>query len=268
MRILDAPIGTLPKGPRPWLRWLALAVFVVALAIAFVNLGFWQLARLDQRRAMNDSVVAHENSPAAGFDQVFGRQITEADTWQRVRVRGTFDAANQFLVRYRSNAGAAGYEVVTPLHTTTGAWVLVDRGFGVKAADEDYPSVLPAPPAGEVDILGYVRRDEQGSTDAMTPVQPSNTVRLVNSAALGATLPYPVVNGYLSVLEITPAQDGGLAPVQPPQLTEGNHFSYAIQWFTFAGMAGVGLVLLIRSDVRAARRAAVVATPGEEKESS
>ena len=29
MRILDAPIGTLPKGPRPWLRWLALAVFVV-----------------------------------------------------------------------------------------------------------------------------------------------------------------------------------------------------------------------------------------------
>ena len=44
--------------------------------------------------------------------------------------------------------------------------------------------------------------------------------------------------------------------VQPPELTEGNHFSYAIQWFTFAGMAGIGLVILIRSDVRAARRPA------------
>ena len=44
--------------------------------------------------------------------------------------------------------------------------------------------------------------------------------------------------------------------MQPPALTEGNHFSYAIQWFTFAGMAGIGLVVLIRSDVRAARRPA------------
>ena len=65
-------------------------------------------------------------------------------------------------------------------------------------------------------------------------------MRLVNSAALAPTLPYPIVNGYVSVIEITPAQDGGLVPVQPPELTEGNHFSYAIQWFSFAGMAGVG----------------------------
>jgi cytochrome oxidase assembly protein ShyY1 len=268
MRILDAPIGTLPKGPRPWLRWLVLAVFVIALAVAFVNLGFWQLARLDQRRARNDAVTAHENAAPVDFASVFGPTITEADAWQRVRVQGSFDAAHQFLVRYRSNGEAGGYEVVTPLHTTTGAWVLVDRGFVVKPNTEDYPSVLPAPPAGEVDIVGYVRRDEQGSTDAMTPVPPSNTIRLVNSAALGATLPYPVVNGYLSVLEITPAQEGGLTPVQPPQATEGNHFSYAIQWFTFAGMAGVGLVLLIRSDVRAARRSSAGPAPGEEEETS
>lgn len=254
MKLLSAPMGARPSGRRMWLRWLMLAVFVVALAIAFVNLGFWQLARLDQRRAMNNSVTTHEDSSPVDFASVFNRTIVEADQWQRVAVKGTFDAGHQFLVRYRSNAGASGYEVITPLRTTTGASVLVDRGFGVKAATEDYPSVLPAPPSGEVSIIGYVRRDEQGSTDAMTPVPPLNTVRLVNSTALAQTLPYPVVNGFVSVIEITPAQAGGLVPVQPPELTEGNHFSYAIQWFTFAGMAGIGLVLLIRSDVRAARR--------------
>jgi cytochrome oxidase assembly protein ShyY1 len=253
---LGAPMGAPAAGGRLWLRWLALAVFVVTLAIAFVNLGFWQLARLDQRRTMNDSVVNHESSAPLDFAAVFTRPITDADQWQRVSVRGTFDAGRQYLVRYRSNGPASGYEVVTPLHTTSGSWVLVDRGFVTKPADVDYPATLPAPPPGDVTILGYVRRDEQGSTEAVTPLPPTNTIRLVNSAALGATLPYPVVNGYLSVLQISPAQDGGLEPVQPPELTEGNHFSYAIQWFSFAAMAGLGLVVLIRSDVRAARRAA------------
>ncbi len=256
MRFLNSPMGAPLTGRRVWLRWLALAVFVVALAIAFVNLGLWQLARLDQRRAMNNSVTVHENSPVADFATVFTRPITEADQWQRVAVRGTFDPKHQFLVRYRSNGQESGYEVVTPLHTRSGAWVLVDRGFGVKPADADYPTALPAPPSGEVSITGYVRRDEQGSVQAMTPVQPLNTVRLINSGTLAPTLPYPIVNGYVSVLEMTPPQDGGLTPVRPPELTEGNHFSYAIQWFLFAAMAGIGPVLLIRSDLRHARKEA------------
>ncbi len=255
MKLLDTPMGTTPTGSRPWLRWLALAVFVVALAFAFVNLGRWQLDRLDQRRERNSSVVAHENTPVADFATIFTRTITDADQWQRVTVRGTFDPDHQYMVRYRNLGQASGYEVLTPLRTTTGSWVLVDRGFGTKRNDADYPATLPAPPVGEVAIVGYVRRDEQGSTEATTPVPPGNTVRLVNSVAVAGSLPYPLVNGFISVIEITPAQTGDLAPVTPPELTEGNHFSYALQWFAFAGMAGLGLVLLIRSDVRAMRRA-------------
>jgi cytochrome oxidase assembly protein ShyY1 len=265
MKLLSTPMGTRPAGGRPWLRWLALAVFVVALAVAFVNLGRWQLDRLDQRRERNNSVVVHENSPVADFTTVYNRTLTEADQWQRVAVTGSFDAGHQFLVRYRTNGPASGYEVVTPLRTTTGAWVLVDRGFGIKPNDQDYPTTLPDPPAGQVSLVGYVRRDEQGSPEATTPVQPGNTIRLVNSTALSASLPYPVVNGFLSLIEMTPAQTGGLIPVTPPELTEGNHLSYAIQWFTFAGMAGLGLVLLIRSDLRAIRRPAALAVTEREE---
>ena len=146
-----------------------LAVFVVALAIAFVNLGFWQLARLDQRRAMNNSVITHENSTPVEL---------------RVRVRphhrrsrpmaacepceGTFDADHQYLVRYRSNGDEqSGYEVITPLHTTTGASVLVDRGFGVKAANDSRLPVRPARAAGgrgEHRRLRAARRARHGRT--------------------------------------------------------------------------------------------------------
>lgn len=248
--LLNQPMGTRPAG-KMWLRWLALAVVVGCLATAFINLGFWQLDRLDQRRHLNQSVVQHEDAPVRDYSEVFGPVITDDDQWQRVRVTGTFDPVHQFVVRYRSNAGLQGYEVVTPLTTADGRHLLVDRGFAQRPDGQDFPSSAPPPPAGQVSIVGYVRRNDEGPQSALTPAD--GTIRLVNSTALEQALGYPLLNGYLTVLEQTPAAGDGLSPVQPPELTEGNHFSYAIQWFMFSGIAAVGLVLLIRSDVKARR---------------
>jgi cytochrome oxidase assembly protein ShyY1 len=127
---------------------------------------------------------------------------------------------------------------------------LVDRGFGARDGG-DFPTTAPPAPAGEVTIVGHVRRNEQGPDNALIPID--GLVRGVNSEAISQALPYDLVNGYLSLLEITPPQDGGLRPVLPPELTEGNHLSYAVQWFVFSAMAAVGLVVLIRSDIKARR---------------
>lgn len=261
MKLLDAPMGIAPSG-RLWLRWLALAALVVGLGVAFVHLGYWQLDRLEARRSANQSVTDHENSAVVDFSQAFGGTITDAQSWQRARVTGTFDAEHQLIVRFRTNSDKVqGYEVLTPLLTTSGQWLIVDRGWAPRSADGEYPSVLPDPPSGEVTVIGYVRRDETADADAVTPY--SGSVRLVNSVAIGTWLGRPVVNGYLSALEMTPEQTGGLLPVQPPALTEGNHFSYALQWFAFAGLAGIGLVVLIRSDVRALKRGRDGSQPAE-----
>lgn len=229
------------------LRWIGLALCVVALAYAFVRLGFWQLDRLEQRREGNQTAVAHENSPVVDWRTVFSRPVTEADQWQRVRAEGTFDATHQYVIRYRSNAGRTGYEIVTPLRTAAGT-VLVDRGFAVRPPDEDFPSVAPPPPSGQVVVVGYVRRDEQGDPNAITPV--NGQARLINASAIAGALPYPLVAGYIGALTIEPAQAGGLTAIQPPELNEGNHFSYALQWFSFALLAAIGLVVLIRADLR------------------
>lgn len=251
MKLFDSPMGKPSTGRRLWPRWVALAVLVVTLVIAFVNLGYWQLDRLEQRRERNEAVAVHENAPVLEWSEVFGPEITEADQWQRVRVSGVFDGEHQFVVRYRSNNGQSGYEILTPLRTEDGRHLLVNRGFGVRPSDQDFPTTAPPAPTGQVTIVGHVRRNERGPENAAVPV--NGLVRLINSDAIAQALPYPLVNGYVGVLELTPPSGGDLVPVMPPELTEGNHLSYAVQWFMFSAMAAVGLVVLIRSDIRARR---------------
>jgi cytochrome oxidase assembly protein ShyY1 len=235
---------------RLWLRWALLIIFVAMLGVVFVNLGEWQLDRLAQRKERNATTIINEQKPVQPYEQVFTRPVTDADQWQRVEARGTFDAQHQFVVRYRSNGDADGYEVVTPLRTATGA-VLVDRGFIPLQRGTQIPSVAPAPPTGEVTVVGHVRRDEKGRRAATTPV--GNQMRLINSQAIAATLPYPITTGYIGLLTVQPEQQGGFQPIKLPELSEGPHFWYALQWFMFTAVAAAGIVVFIRGDLRARR---------------
>lgn len=239
---------------RLWLRWIALLLFATVMAVTFVNLGEWQLRRLEERREQNRIVITNDSAPVRAFGEVFTRPITDAAQWQRVRVRGTFDPAQQIQVRYRANNSQPGYEIVTPLRTDTGQVLLVDRGFiqiprGERIPD---PAAMPAPPTGEVEVVGHVRRNEQGKSSAIDPV--NQQIRLINAPAIAATLPYPVVDGYLSALTVNPPQTGGLEPLTLPDLGEGPHLSYAVQWFLFTAIGVVGMVVLIRGDIRDRRK--------------
>jgi cytochrome oxidase assembly protein ShyY1 len=235
---------------RLWLRWALLIIFVAVLGVVFVNLGEWQLDRLAQRKERNATTISNEKKQIQPYEQVFTHTITDADQWQRVEARGTFDADHQFVARYRSNGDADGYEVVTPLQTASGV-VLVDRGFIPLERGAQIPSVAPPPPTGDVTVVGHVRRNEKGRRTATTPVD--NQMRLINSDAIAAALPYPVASGYIGLLTVQPEQQGGFQPIQLPELSEGPHFWYAVQWFMFTAVAVAGIVVFIRSDLRARR---------------
>ena len=239
---------------RLWVRWVLLIVFVAIIGTVFVSLGDWQLDRLGERRERNAATIANEQAPVRPAEEVFTRTITEADQWQRIEARGTFDADHQFVVRYRENGGNNGYEIVTPLRMATGT-LLVDRGFVPLPRSARIPAAGPAPPSGEVVVIGHVRRNEQGRRKAVTPVD--GQLRLINSDAIGATLPYPVLNGYVSALLVQPPQAGDLQPLAVPELSEGPHFWYAVQWFIFTAFAVAGIVVFIRSDLRTRRKSSV-----------
>lgn len=236
-----------PKHPL-WVRWLALVLFVALLGVVFVNLGEWQLRRLHERRANNLVTRTNEAAPIADFDQVFTHPITAADEWRRVRVTGTFDARRQYVIRYRNNGDDDGYEVVTPLRTDSGRTVLIDRGFVVLAGGTQIPNTAPAPPSGKVTIIGRVRQSEPGWDSATVPVD--GHARLINSDKIGADLRMPIVNGYIDTLSMTPRDSLRTEPIQLPELDDGPHFWYAVQWFMFTGIGALGVVVFIRGDLR------------------
>jgi cytochrome oxidase assembly protein ShyY1 len=50
-------------------------------------------------------------------------------------------------------------------------------------------------------------------------------------------------------------------PVATPDLSEGNHLSYAVQWFIFSIAVAVGWVLAVRRSIGTRRREAGLESP-------
>lgn len=238
---------------RLWLRWVGLVVLAALLVAVMVRLGEWQVHRLEGRRAANASIRTNRAEPPVAWTQLFGGPIGAEQQWRHVTVTGTFDTAHQLQVRYRSLDGDQGSEVLTPIRTADGRHVLVDRGFLPRSSSSGDDQALPAPPSGTVTVRGYVKGDENGDDSAVVPVQ--GKVRLINSAAISKAQGIDYPPGHIVAQSMTPAQTSALHPIGYPELDEGPHLSYAIQWFCFCVIAGVGVVILIRADVRDRRRA-------------
>lgn len=246
------------------LRWVALAVFLSLLAYAFVLLGEWQLSRLDERRDRNTAVSANRDEPVVPYSELMGRPVPDADQWRRVSLTGSY-SGEQYQVRYRNQGGNPGIEVAAVFTTDSGDVVLVDRGFIAREQGKPDTEVLPTPPTGTVSVVGYLRGDEKGDDTATVPHD--FKVRLIDAESIGASLGRPLLPGYVSLVSSEPSNGAELAPIEPPSPTEGNHFSYALQWFAFSVIAVVGIAVLIRADLqdrkkakaRAARKARVEA---------
>lgn len=246
------------------LRWIGLAVFLVLLSLVFVRLGDWQLARLDETREQNRAAAENRNQSVVEYGTVMGEPISDDEQWQRVRLTGSY-TGEQYQVRYRNFEGP-GIEVAAIFETTTGDAVVVDRGFIPKQQGRPDTDVLPPVPGPEVEIVGYLRRDERGRDNAITPRD--FTVRLINAPALGESLGRDLLPGYVSVITSTPENGDSLQPITPAEPSEGNHFSYALQWFAFGAIALVGIAVLIRSDLKDREKARRRAERREQQEAA
>ena len=149
-------------GARRLLRpaWLLSHVLVAALLVVTVNLGFWQLRRLDTRRSYNAVVAARADEPvvalATALGALKGGSTPEDLRHVRVVVHGTWAEGAQVYLANRSMDGVPGVHVVTLLiideiHPWVG--VAVDRGFVPRGLylDGDPAPWAPAGAAVEVD---------------------------------------------------------------------------------------------------------------------
>jgi surfeit locus 1 family protein len=226
-------------------RWLLSHVFVVALAVTMISLGFWQLRRLDEKRDRNaliESRMEQPVTPVAGLLAPGDGDAAVADArFRQVTATGTYDDDATVVVRNRTQDGVAGAWLVTPLVLDDGGRVGVLRGFVGFNPDG---SVVEAPaPGGEVTVEGLVV--DPGSFDGTAP-RDLEPLLAGDDMTPGLVLAETSTPREPSVADVDAADRTSLLVVPPPELSEGPHLGYAAQWFIFSTIAVVGYPIVLR----------------------
>lgn len=237
-------------------RWLGFAAVVLLLLAICVRAGMWQMDKHDARVADNRVARANLVADPRPLEDVVppGGAVAPADEWATVRAQGVYDVENEIIVRFSTRDGAPGVDVVTPLLLDDGSAVLVDRGWIQTLNNGERPDVVPAPPSGEVEVVGWVRPDSGARDEAVTPVD--QQVRAINSEAVGSSLGLDLRPGYVNLQEQTGGTDA-LATEPLPDLGQGPHFFYAFQWWFFGLLALVGYFWFAWSEARDRREGRV-----------
>ncbi len=233
-------------------RWLAFALVVVLLGYAAWWLGQWQFHRLADRKDSNAVVRANEDRDPAPVGEVLapGRAVDEDHEWRVVTATGTYATEDTVIVRYRTREGSSGIDVVVPLVTADGTALLVDRGWTATDNQGAESGDVPEPPDGKVAVEGWVRADAEGDS---TVVEDRST-RAISSERIGAALDRTVYGGFV----VLKSEDGqpadGLEPVELPELDNGPHFFYGLQWWFFGVLAVFGFFYLAFDEWRTRQR--------------
>jgi surfeit locus 1 family protein len=220
-------------------------ILALALMALFARLGFWQWHRGVDRQEQWDRF-------ARGADQVLTlgtRDVTGVPLFQRVTVTGRLDSAHQFLLDNRTFQGRAGYEVLTPLAREGVPLLLVDRGWvpftGSRARLPDVGFDAPA----SVTLTGRIGTlPSPGLAIGRAPPPPGSRWPKVTSypdmPQLVTALGVPLAP---RILLLDPAAPFGYERAwQAPGLPPLRHFSYAIQWWSFAALTLIVWAVLSR----------------------
>lgn len=226
-------------------KWWLTTIIVVAGTLVLVRLGIWQLARLETRRADNAHYIEMQSTNRLdlnaeipeSFDGMKDRAVT---------VMGEYDFENQVAVRNQVHDDQYGYHLFTPLQFD-GTAVLVDRGW-IPADGNDTPEDWRKyDEPGIVNVAGWIQPGNGkpafgGIPDAL-PQDGSPLEFWINPdvANIARQLPYPILPVYIQPVADPSRTVPPIVPAQPEKdLTEGSHFGYAMQWFTFAALLFFG----------------------------
>ena len=229
-------------------RWLVGHVLVVAVCVLFVNLGFWQIRRLEERRLENivmASRLAANPQPIEELIVGAGRDLDSLE-FRGTTATGEFAPNEEVLVRSQVHEGTAGWHVITPMVLADGRAVLVNRGWVPLEMDE---VPVPADPAaGEVTISGWLgltrTRQSGGATE---PDGRLTQIARVDIDRLQQQMPFELLPVYISADQTEVPLP--IAVSRPTTSDEGPHLLYAIEWFSFTLISVVGYGFLLRRAV-------------------
>ncbi|MDF2496608.1 SURF1 family cytochrome oxidase biogenesis protein [Arthrobacter koreensis] len=228
-----------------WLGWFAL---VCALAAVCAFLGTWQL---DRRNAVREDIGWVETNYSADpvpFEEAAGyfEEFDPSAEWLPVQLTGTYDTANQRIVRNRPLNGRPGYEVLVPLKLQDGTAVVINRGWlAIGNNEAGWPDEVPAAPEGEVSVVARIKPAEP----TLLRGAPEGQLASIDLATYQDQTGYPLEQaayGLMSSEDPAPADRPEAAP--KPALDEGPHLSYALQWYAFGLLFFVGFGYAARQE--------------------
>lgn len=209
------------------------ALLLVALCLIAAN---WQYDRGINRQAENARIEANTLKPPVSLEQITDLKSSE---WRTVYVQGRFDLKHEVLLRNRySPEGKYGFEYLTLFKTQSGQQFWIDRGW-VKAGETALarPKV-PTTPLEEITIKGRIRLDNSLPKGSFFALPASGN--LINDWNLKSKVETEIF--YIDLIDgagVTPD-----TPAQLPELSDGPHLAYALQWLFFAGLVIYGRYLI------------------------
>jgi surfeit locus 1 family protein len=249
--------------PRRVLVFLGIAALA---ALVCVRLGVWQLSRLAERRARNRAVAARFTAPPAAYRAL--PADTAARHYRRVLIAGRPDYAREFVLANRTRDGSPGVHIVTPVRVAPAAGgppgdtlLLVNRGW-IYSGDGTRIDLARWREGDSIAVTGYVELPSRRSGparlgDAQARAERGYPAyRFLDAAVVAGDVGAPVTRDYVVAEappgEAEPPQDRPVR-VPPPALDEGPHWSYAVQWFSFAAVALAGGAAFARAQARGRR---------------
>jgi surfeit locus 1 family protein len=244
---MPAAGGAVKRSRLVFLPWVAAAAAIVL----FISLGFWQLRRADEKRALQEAYDRRATQTEVTVDATV--RPAQALQFHRVTASGTYETGYQVLLDNRMHQGAAGYHVITPLRIAgSETRVLVNRGWIGQGPNRAQLPVID-PPTGGVTVRGIATVPQAGLLlGQLSPLSPQGPTvwAQFDLAGYAAQVPFPI-QPVLVLLD--PASAAGGFERQWTRLDSGIavHYGYAFQWFA---LAVATLVLSVVLTVRAYRR--------------
>ena len=164
---------------------------------------------------------------------------------RQAAVSGSFDYSSQIMLTQQNWQGRPGVHLITPFFVD-GRDVanLVDRGWipSREAATGDLDRYNDESSA---DVDGVIKLSDSIAGVPTGLTEPREEWYRVDVAAIEAQMPYTLMPVYLQWLPKDPDLELPYRAEREIDLSEGSHLGYAIQWFLFATVLGVGYLSLI-----------------------
>ena len=234
-------------GVRRLLRpsWLISHVLVAALIVSTLCLGIWQLRRLDERQSYNDLFESRSSQPTESLMVLLeGAEDITNIFYRSAEVYGEFDSSRQVYVVNKAQDGVAGVHAVSALKVQgEDTYVAVNRGFvpRVLYLEEGQKNLLP--PSGIINIKGLViedKEDTRGYGDEVAEIDLETLSSYWKVPLAPVVLQEQFENDTKQIL----------IPLPAPDLSEGPHLSYAVQWFIFMTIGLIGYPIVLRKIAR------------------